>query len=288
MNVLVLGASGLLGNAMFRVLAQSDKITTFGTIRDSKDKNFFIPALREKLLLVEDLEHNDNLLNLFNKGIRFDVVINCVALDKHQFNNCLKMISIFSVLPKKLDYICERNDIKLVQISSDGVFSGKKGGYTEEDIPDANDIYGISKLLGEAINPKAITLRTSMIGHELNSKQGVLEWFLSQDKECKGYTKAFFSGFPTIVLAKIIRDIILPRHDLHGVFHLATQPISKFDLLQLIAKKYGKIIKVIPDESVIIDRTLSDKRFFDATGYRSPDWNSLIDEMYLYKFGLLN
>ena len=134
------------------------------------------------------------------------------------------------------------NRVRLIQISTDGVFSGSRGEYSEDDFPDTNDDYGVSKLLGEVRDLHAITLRTSIIGHELQNKTGLLDWFLSQHIECSCYTRSIFSGFPTIVLAQIIRDVIIPRPDLYGIYHIASQPISKFDLLQLVAKKYGKHI----------------------------------------------
>ena len=285
MNILVLGASGLLGNAIFRVLAQSEKFSVFGTIRNPKYKEFFISTLSDNLLVVKNLEDENNLIDVL-KCSRPDVVINCISLDKSQFSDYTKMISIYSVFPKRLFHICRRSGIKLIHMSSDGVFNGARGNYTENDLPNATDTYGIAKLLGEIESPGAITLRTSIIGHELNSKSGLLDWFLSQGSECSGYTRVLFSGFPAVVLANVIREVILPRHDLHGIFHLATQPITKFALLQLIANKYGKSIKIVPDDSLVIDRTLSAELFANVTGYCPPGWHQLINEMYSYKFGL--
>jgi dTDP-4-dehydrorhamnose reductase len=123
-------------------------------------------------------------------------------------------------------------------------------------------------------------LRTSIIGHELQSGSGLLEWFLSQQDQCRCFTQAIFSGFPTIVLADLIRDVVIPRPDLHGIYHLATPPISKFDLLQLVAKRYGKTIELIPDDRAGPDRSLVAARFEQATGYVAPDWPTLVDLMY--------
>ena len=133
--------------------------------------------------------------------------------------------------------------------------------------------------------PHAITLRTSIIGHELQSKGGLLEWFLSQQEQCRCYTRAIFSGFPTIVLADLIRDVVIPRPDLHGVYHVAARPISKFDLLRLVAERYGKKIELIPDDRASPDRTLVAARFEKATGYVAPDWPTLVDLMYCDRFG---
>jgi dTDP-4-dehydrorhamnose reductase len=198
----------------------------------------------------------------------------------------MKMISVFSLLPHRLAHLCRSRGMRLVQISSDGVFRGTGGGYTEDDPPDAVDAYGIAKLLGEIDDPTAITLRTSIVGHEVLSRNGLLEWFLAQTDECRCYTKAIFSGFPAVVLAQIVRDVVLPRQSLHGIYHVATRPISKFELLQLIARRYGKATRIVPDASVVMDRSLSADRFTRATGYVPPDWPALVDAMYSYKFGL--
>jgi dTDP-4-dehydrorhamnose reductase len=163
------------------------------------------------------------------------------------------------------------------------VFSGTKGGYTEDDPPDAKDIYGISKCLGEVRYPHTISLRTSIIGHELQSAHGLIGWFLSQQNECKCFTRAMFSGFPTVVLAQIIRDIVIPRADLSGIYHVAAEPISKFDLLRLVAEVYGKSIDLLPDDQVVIDRSLNAQRFRAATGYVTPAWPELITLMHSYK-----
>jgi dTDP-4-dehydrorhamnose reductase len=188
------------------------------------------------------------------------------------------------VLPKRLSVLCRLSGSRLIQVSSDGVFSGNRGGYTEDDLPDANDIYGVAKLLGEISEPHAFTLRTSIIGHELQSRGGLLEWFLSQQGQCSCYTRAIFSGFPTIVLADLIRDVVIPHPGLHGIYHMATRPISKFDLLQLVAKRYGKAIELIPDDRASPDRSLTADRFRKATGYTPPDWPELVDLMYSDRF----
>ena len=164
-------------------------------------------------------------------------------------------------------------------MSTDCVFSGEKGSYRESDSPDARDLYGRSKLLGEVAYPHTVTLRTSIIGHELQSAHGLVEWFLSQEERCYGFTKAIFSGLPTVVLAQIIRDFVIPNNDLSGLYHVASEPISKFELVKLIASTYGKSINVQPDERVVIDRSLNADRFRSATGFVSSDWMEMIKTM---------
>lgn len=285
MTILVLGASGMLGNAMFRVLSEPGDATVLGTVRSTETNQFFIPELASRLLVTENLEDLDALELLFEQ-VKPQVVVNCVALKKPGLSDPMKSISVFSLLPRRLACLCRRTNARLVLISSDGVFSGTRGRYTEDDLPDANDLYGIAKLLGEVGEPNVITLRTSIIGHELQGKDGLLEWFFSQGDQCRCYTRAIFSGFPTVVLAQVIRDVILPRPNLHGIYHVATQPISKFDLLRLVAQRYGKCVALVPDDKIVIDRSLSAERFTNATGYVPPAWPELINSMYSYQYGL--
>jgi|CXWL01.1.fsa_nt_gi dTDP-4-dehydrorhamnose reductase len=285
MNILVLGATGMLGNAVFRVLSEAIGVQVFGTIRRTEARRFFVPELASRLVVVENLEAHDQLERLFDT-VHPQVLVNCTSLGKPMPQDPMKLISTLSLLPHRLSLLCRLRGMRLVQISSDGVFSGSRGGYTEDDYPDASDVYGIVKLLGEISEPHAITLRTSIIGHELEAKTGLIEWFLSQHNQCQCYTRAIFSGFPTVALAQLIRDVLLPRPDLHGVYHVATQPISKFDLLRLVAQRYGKSIEFVLDDKVVIDRSLSAERFAKATGYVPPAWPELIDSMYFHRYGL--
>ena len=284
MKILVLGATGLLGNAVFRGLSQAPDLRAEGTIRHEAARGLFAPEHASGLNLVQDVENPEQLTRLLETA-EPDVVVNCIAVGRPAPADPMRSIAVHSVLPQRLSQLCRRLGIRLVQISSDGVFSGLRGGYTEDDLPDANDVYGVSKLLGEVTEPHAVTLRTSIIGHELQSGSGLLEWFLSQQGRCSAYTRAIFSGFPTIVLADLIRDIVIPRPDLHGIYHVATRPISKFDLLQLVAKRYGKPIRLIPDDRENPDRSLVAARFEKATGYVAPDWPTLVDLMYCDRFG---
>jgi dTDP-4-dehydrorhamnose reductase len=168
----------------------------------------------------------------------------------------------------------------LVHVSTDCVFSGAKGHYLETDFPDAYDLYGRSKLLGEVDYPHAITLRTSIIGHELSGNRSLIGWFLAQQGSVKGFARAVFSGLPTVELARVVRDCVLPRPALRGLYHVAAQPINKCDLLKLVAATYGKTIKIVPSEDLVIDRSLNADRFRVATGYVAPPWPDLIQRMF--------
>jgi dTDP-4-dehydrorhamnose reductase len=176
--------------------------------------------------------------------------------------------------------LCKATGARLVHISTDCVFSGEKGGYLESDFPDAYDLYGRSKLLGEVDYPHAITLRTSIIGRELSGHRSLVGWFLAQQGTVQGFTGAIFSGLPTMELARVINEYVLPRPDLHGLYHVATQPINKYDLLKLVAKTYGKDTEIVPSDRLTIDRSLNADRFREATGYVAPEWPVLVQNMH--------
>jgi len=284
MRALVLGANGMLGNAVFRVLSEKKDWQVYGTLRSASSKRFFQAATAERLICGVDVEHYDSLTQafIFSKP---DVVINCIGLVKQlvEADDPLQAIPINALLPHRLARLCELSGARLVHMGTDCVFSGDKGGYYESDASDAVDLYGKSKFLGEVDYPHAITLRTSIIGHELQSAHGLVDWFLTQQTQCNGYTKALFSGVPTVILAQIIRDIVIPRPELHGVYHVAALAISKYDLLKLISKIYGKTIEISPDDRLVIDRSLNAERFRDATSYITPEWEDMIKLMYAYK-----
>lgn len=284
MRILVLGASGMLGNAMIRVLSEEADWQVYGTVRSVSSKRFFDPDIAERLLFGVDVEQHDSLMQAFIRA-RPDVVVNCVGLIKQlaDAEDPLQAIPINALLPHRLARLCELSGARLVHMSTDCVFSGEKGAYRETDPSDANDLYGKSKFLGEVRYRHTITLRTSIIGHELQSAHGLVGWFLSQQGKCKGYRRVIFSGLPTVVLAQFIRDVVISRPELSGLYHVAAQPISKYDLLRLVAEVYGKSIEIIPDDTLVIDRSLDATRVQKETGYVAPSWPELIRSMHSYK-----
>lgn len=284
MKVLVLGASGMLGNAMFRVLSENIDWQVYGTIRSESVKRFFEPALAARLIAGIDAENPDALVQTF-AYVRPDVVVNCVGLVKQlaDAEDPLRAIPVNALLPHRLAALCTLADARLIHISTDCVFSGDRGDYRETDVPDVRDLYGRSKLLGESSATNVVTLRTSLIGHELQGAHGLIGWFLLQKGRCEGYTRAIFSGLPTVELARIVRDTVIPRPDISGVYHVAAQPIAKYDLLKLVADVYSKTIEIVPSERVVIDRSLNAERFRAVTGYVAPSWPELIKAMHAYK-----
>lgn len=269
---------------MIRVLSEKTHWQVYGTVRAGSAKRFFREDIANKLLPGVDVEDQDALMQVFIR-VRPDIVINCIGLIK-QLDNAedpLQAIPINSLLPHRLARLCELSGARMIHMSTDCVFAGTQGNYRESDPSDAGDLYGKTKFLGEVAYSHTVTLRTSIIGHELQSAHGLVGWFLGQGVTCRGYTRAIFSGLPTVVLAGIIRDIVIPDTALAGVYHVAAKPIAKFDLLKLIAEVYGKTIDIVADDGLAIDRSLDATRFQAATGYVAPEWPDLIKLMCNYK-----
>jgi dTDP-4-dehydrorhamnose reductase len=285
-RLVVLGANGMLGNTILRFFALDPSYEVFGTVRRST----LIPHLQQMAPTVQlvpgiDVLSLDSLTRLF-ADIQPNVVINCIGVVKQlsDANDPLTAVPINALLPHRLARLAQVARARLIHMSTDCVFSGKKGNYTEDDFPDAEDLYGRSKLLGEVDYPNAITLRTSIIGHELAGTRSLIDWFLSQSEEIQGYKNAIFSGLPTVEIARIIHELVIPNPTLHGLYHLSAAPISKFDLLSLVAKVYGKDIKIKPSDEYVIDRSLNSDRFSFATGFQPASWEHLVRHMHAFRY----
>jgi len=269
MKIVVLGASGMLGNAVFRYLLSDQRYTVWGTVRSSASLKYFSASERERLVVGLDVLSQDDLLEFFMQ-YRPDVVVNCTGLIKQlsTANDPLAVLPINALLPHRLQKLAQLIGARLVHISTDCVYAGTQGQYVEADVSDAEDLYGKSKYIGEVHDSaNAITLRTSIIGHELSGSKSLVDWFLSQSGSVKGYQKAIFSGLPTVEMARVIADYVLPNAALNGLYHVSAEAIDKYSLLKLVAEKYGKTIDIVADDAVAIDRSLDSSRFRQATGY---------------------
>lgn len=280
MKVLVLGVTGMLGSAVFKTLSEHHDV--YGTARGNSAKSFFTESLQQKMILGVDVLDQDALVDLLAK-VRPDVVVNCVGLIKQLPNakDPLVALPLNAMFPHRLARLCGLQGSWLVHISTDCVFSGEKGMYKESDESDAKDLYGKSKHIGELHDySHCVTLRTSIIGHELNSNASLVDWFLSQERQVKGFTRAIFSGLPTVELARVINEFVLLNPNLSGLYHVSAEPIDKYRLLSLVKEIYGKDIKIVADDGVVIDRSLDSTRFREATGYSPKSWPDLIQIMY--------
>lgn len=278
-RVLVVGASGMLGTAMLRAFVGRAGYKVVAATRSMSPPLEAIVENAEVIIGFDALS-SDSLQQVVAQA-RPDVIINAVGLIKQLSggNAVSEAVPINTLLPHRLQTLAEIAGARLVHVSTDCVFSGRKGGYAEADEADASDVYGMSKYLGEVDAHNSITLRTSIIGHELASANGLVEWFLSQDQPIKGFTKAIFSGLPTDELARVVRDFVLPMPQLTGLYHVSAEPIAKYDLLKLVGQVYGHDIDIVPDDALRIDRSLNSARFREATGYEPPSWPELIEFM---------
>lgn len=281
MKILVLGATGMLGHKLLQEL--SHRFQVVGTVRGSLLKFKGHPILKCISLLgdvrVENLESVEQAV--FNT--RPSVVINCIGIVKQvaAARDPLISIAVNALFPHHLAHICRDAGIRLIHISTDCVFSGHKGNYREDDVFDADDLYGRTKFLGELDYVGCLTLRTSTVGRELETSHGLIEWFLGQQgKTIKGYKQAIFSGFTTRALTEIIAKIIIESPDMQGVWHVASEPISKFDLLSMVKQVYDLKVQIEPDEEIVCDRSLNANRFNKATGFIAPSWSDMIEQMY--------
>ena len=271
----------MLGHKLWQVLA--DQFDTYVTLRQGL-KSYARYNLFDRTRTIDhvSVQDFDSVVRAI-AGVRPQVVVNCIGVVKQHAaaKDPLVSIAVNALFPHRLAQVCRVAGSRLVHISTDCVFSGRKGDYVESDVADAEDLYGRTKFLGEVSCEGCLTLRTSMVGRELETSHGLIEWFLSQEgKTVRGYTRAIFSGFTTNALAEIIAQIITEYPDLQGVWHVASEPISKFELLSLVKRIYGLNIQIEPDETVVVDRSLNADRFRQATGFVPPSWLDMIEQMY--------
>ena len=283
MKVCILGANGMLGNALMYSLTSTQDYQVLGAVRNESAKQFFPPQIAKHIVAGIDAQDIASIRD-FLEVKKPDVVINSIGIVKQIDNGAdpIRVIGFNAMLPHQLSKICQSIGTRLIHISTDCVFSGKKGSaYLESDNPDPVDLYGRTKLLGELGDaPHELTLRTSYIGNEFESTNGLLEWFLAQNGPISGYTKAIYSGLPTVILADLIRDQVLNIPQLHGLYHVSSSPISKYNLLNLVATIFEKNIIINPDDRLTIDRSLDSTRFKDATRFVAPSWERMIEKMH--------
>lgn len=280
MRILILGGSGMLGHRLWLNLRKEHEVWV--TVRGERNPfpdGLDFPEERVRCR-VEGLIFDEVTRAL--ASIQPNLVINCIGLIKqagHLAHDPLFSISLNALLPHRVSLICRTAGIRMIHISTDCVFSGRKGSYVETDQSDAEDLYGRTKFLGEVHYPHTVTLRTSIIGQELKTRLGLIEWFLAQTGAIKGYQKAIFTGVTTDELSRIIMDHVIPHPELSGLYHVSTDPISKYDLLLLAREAYQKDITILPDQEFLCDRSLDSTLFRDATGYQPPAWPEMIRGM---------
>ena len=235
----------------------------------------------DRTLLGIDASNQEHLVSAL-KTVRPEVVINCVGIIKQlkEAHNPILSLTINSLLPHRLAELCALAGARVIHMSTDCVFNGKKGNYKESDPSDAEDLYGRTKFLGELPYENAVTIRSSIIGHELETQSGLIGWFLSQEgKKIKGFQRAIYTGFTTMEMARIIELILTRFPQLHGLWQVSSDPINKYDLLKLAQAAYGWKGEIEADSTFVCDRSLDSSRFRSHTGYQPPSWEAMIQEM---------
>jgi dTDP-4-dehydrorhamnose reductase len=281
MRVLILGGAGMLGHKICQRFRQ--RFDTWTTVQASpKEISAYDLLDPQRIVGGVDVMNFDSVVRAV-ADVKPHAVINCIGIIKQvkEAKDPIISLVINSLFPHQLANLCRAGGIRMFHITTDCVFSGRKGNYTEDDVSDAEDLYGRTKFLGEVHAPGCLSLRTSIIGRELNTSNGLIEWFLgNRGGKVRGYQRVNYTGFTTLALADIIAHLLENHPDLHGLYQVSSDPISKFDLLNIVNQTYSLNIKIEADQDVVCDRSLDSSRFRQAAGFKPPSWPEMIAQMY--------
>jgi dTDP-4-dehydrorhamnose reductase len=279
MRILILGGDGMMGHQMFKHLSRRYDVRV--TLRQGLSVYSDLGLFDKKNSYTEIDVRSIELVGEVFSDFQPQGVVNAVGIVKQRraADESIPSLEINALFPHRLALLCREIGARMVHMSTDCVFSGKKGNYQESDPSDAEDLYGRTKYLGEVHNSHCVTLRTSIIGKELSRKQGLLEWFLAQRGRVRGFENAIFSGFTTLEFSRIIEKILTEYPEKAGLYHVSSDPISKFQLLALIKKEMGLDIEIIPTEEPRLDRSLDSTRFRREFNYTPPTWEQMIEEL---------
>jgi dTDP-4-dehydrorhamnose reductase len=283
MRVLILGATGMLGHKMHDMLSREHDVTS--TTRSAlatlptESTPFFGRGRVVERFQATDLTALDALL----VDVQPAAVINCIGVIKQRdaAHDAITSITINALFPHQLVEVCAARGIRVIHFSTDCVFSGERGDYTEDDTSDALDLYGRTKYLGEVSDPGSLTIRSSIIGRELANFRSLLEWFLRQTGEVRGFRRAIYTGLTTVEMARSVDRVLVDHPGLEGLYQVASEKISKYDLLEMIRQRFGlqTLVKLLPDDTFACDRSLRGDRFVAATGIKVQAWQDMIDEL---------
>lgn len=280
MRLLILGGTGMLGHKLWQ--EASGTLEAWATIRYATMTPAASAVLNPDRVLTSIRAEEPETIAAALDTSDADVIVNCIGIIKQApaVTNPTRAIQVNSLFPHQIADLCHKRNKRFIHISTDCVFSGSRGNYTEDDQPDATDLYGRSKLLGEATECGALTIRTSIIGRELASSYGLVEWLLSQEgKEIRGFTKAIFSGLTTRAFAKTLIAIITDHPTLNGLWHVSADPIDKNNLLNMLRDAHDIPVTVDPDHAIAVNRSLDSSRFRKTTGLQPPAWQDMIREL---------
>lgn len=280
-RILIIGATGMLGHKMALKLAEK-KHDVFATLRGDLPE-FFERNSLPNLELIQGVDAYD--LESVNAAIvqtKPDYVLNCVGIVKQiaESKSAIPSITINSLFPHQLAKMSNDAGARVIHFSTDCVFSGIKGPYKQTDHSDVNDLYGMSKFMGEVSGEGALTIRSSIVGREFAKPTGLFEWFLSQKGgEVNGFKKALYTGLTTNAMADLVDFIITAHPKLSGLYQVSSKAISKFDLLEIVNDVYQANITINPDETFHCDRRLTMDEFHNLTGWEPESWEQMVKAM---------
>ena len=278
MKILILGGDGMIGHKLAQVLSvQNHEIVI--SIREKKDLTLKSISSKSKVFFNDFLK--DNILDFLDK-VNPDIIINAIGITTRRgvTENISDSIYLNSFFPHQLANWSEIHNKRLIHFSTDCVFSGSEGSYSEDAIPNALDYYGKTKGLGEVFSKNALTLRSSMIGPELFNKTELFEWVINnKEKEINGFSRVMYSGVTTVYMANLIADLIENHNNISGIYNIASNPISKFELLHLINDNFDLGLVINKDQNIISNKTLDTSKIENELGIKSPSWNQLIIEL---------
>lgn len=279
--VLVLGATGMLGHRIVQRLSGTRRVA--GTIRSDHldDASARAPS---DVQIITGVRANDmaSVVAAIDT-VKPAAVVNCIGVIKQlkEAKDPIPSIEINALFPHRIAALAAERGMRLIHFSTDCVFSGERGNYAEDDPADATDLYGRTKLLGEVSGNNCVTIRSSIIGHELREHKSLVDWFVSQEGgHIKGFANAHYTGLTTHAMSALVETILDEWPDLSGLWHVASDPINKYDLLQLIDHIYGLGITIDRDDAFHCDRRLVGTQFRKRTGWLPSPWPAMIEEMY--------
>jgi dTDP-4-dehydrorhamnose reductase len=280
MRLIILGGTGMLGHTLWERLSRRFP-DTYTTIRKGME-DYGDNCLHGSDRVIDHIDVMDfRMLEGALRDVRPDVILNCIGITKRREEpqNPLPSIALNAMLPHKLAKLAADLKAKLIHFSTDCVFDGRKGHYSDDDPTNATDLYGRTKALGEVTGNNVLTLRSSFIGKEIHEGTELLEWFLSQKKAVRGFKNAIYTGLTTLELCRVIEKLLLDYPDASGLYNVSSEPINKFDLLRLISEKMHRSVEIIPDESFQCDRSLDSERFRRDFSYTPPTWKEMVEEL---------
>lgn len=279
MKILIPGGDGMLGHQLLKSLSTRHdvRVTLRGGLSAYAQYGLFTG---QNAYDGVDVRSETKMLEVV-ADFRPDVIINAVGVVKQRSSakEAIPSLEINSLWPHRLALIARAANARVIHLSTDCVYSGRKGNYSEDDAADAEDLYGRSKLLGEVAESNCFTLRTSIIGRELAHKKSLVEWFLAQRGQVRGFSRAIYTGFTTAEMARILELLIVKFPQAHGVWNVSSDPISKYDLLKLIRQRLGLAVDIVEDRDFHCDRSLDSTRFRREFGYTSPSWESMVADL---------